>query len=446
MAMNDEFLHRIRAEPPPHFIASLKARLDQLDQESLTRRSTRRRSFFVGCIIAGAALATGLFVARTLRSPPSDMVPPMSSANPSRVEDPHLGLPPRASAPTTADITITSPSKATGADRTPGPLRVGATVSIYPNIREAARYMNNNMNVGASLPEPTFSMMPDNAVFPSLCASSNSIDLAVLDRRLLPGELDLCRRLGKHIAEVKLGYEAIVLVRSNLYDAPKLSTRSIFLALARQIPNPLHPEELIANPNVTWDQVDSNLPSEHIEVLGPPLSAATGIAFRDLILKPGCLALPTLASLKDTDPEHFEGVCGTVRTDGVYRVSDLSQRAGTTPFDLSGYLQANPEAIALMGYPALMGYQQGMLRALNYSASSINGVTPTPSIIYSGSYPGARAVYLYANTAVPHMRTLVLAIWSSVGGAPGDTALIWTDPAEQRSLRQQVVTLPDLEY
>jgi len=223
-------------------------------------------------------------------------------------------------------------------------------VSIYPNIKEATRYLNNNMNVGPSFPEPTFSMISENIVFSSLCANNNSIDLAVVNRRILPEELDSCRRFGKHIAEVKLGYEAIVLVRSNLYEAPKLSTRSIFLALARQIPNPLHPEELIPNPNLTWDQVDSTLPSEHIDVLGPPLSTATGIAFRDLILKAGCLAIPTLASRKDTDPEHFEEVCGAVRTDGVYRMTELSQRAGSIPFDLSGYLQANPEAIALMGY------------------------------------------------------------------------------------------------
>jgi len=439
--MNDDFLHRVRAEPPPHFIASLKERLNKLDKDSLSRRQIRRRAYFVGSLIAGAALATGLFVARTIYSPPADNARPTPMAIPSPADDPHSGLAPPATNPTTPDVAIASPGKATGVNRMPGQIRVGATVSIYPNIKEATRYMNNNMNVSSpSFPEPAFSMMSENAVFPSLCADSNSIDLAVADRRILPDELDLCRRFGKHIAEVKLGYEGIVLVRSKLYDAPKLSTRAIFLALAREIPNPLHPEERIPNPNVTWDQVDSSLPSEHIEVLGPALSTATGIAFRDLILKAGCLALPTLASLKDTDPEHFEGVCGSVRTDGVYRITELSQRAGSVPFDLSGYLQANPEAIALMGY------REGALRGLSLSVSSINGVTPTPSIIYSGSYPGARALYLYANTAVPHMRPLVLAIWSSVGWASGDPASTWIVPAEQSRLQQQGLTLPDLEF
>ena len=152
-----------------------------------------------------------------------------------------------------------------------GQLEVGATVALYPSIKEATRLMNKNMNVYPPFPEPAFTMMTSDVVFPSLCAVGNSIDTVVVDRRMLPEELDACRRSNKHIAEVKFGYEAIVLARSNLYDAPKLSTRSIFLALAREIPNPSHPEELIKNPNVTWDQVDSALPSERIDVTGPPL-------------------------------------------------------------------------------------------------------------------------------------------------------------------------------
>jgi phosphate transport system substrate-binding protein len=297
--------------------------------------------------------------------------------------------------------------------------------------------MNRNTNPPFS--EPTLTVTSSDAVFPSLCAYSNTVDTVVVDRRILPEELELCHRTNKHIAEVKLGHEAIVLARSNLYDPPRLSTRSIFLALAREIPNPSHPEELIKNPNVTWDQVDSALPSERIEVSGPPLSSPTGIAFRDLILKAGCLAIPTIASLKETDPERFEEVCGSVRTDGVYRVSEWSQHTGSNPSNYVGYLQANPEAIALLAYG------EDPLRYLNLNAGSIDGVTPNRSIIRSGSYVGARVLYLYANTGAPHMRELVFAIWSSFG-ASGDMPLISVDDAEQRNIRQQVLTLPDLKF
>jgi phosphate transport system substrate-binding protein len=438
--MNDDFLHRIRAEPPPHFIASLKARLNRLENGSLIRRPIWRRTFFIGSMIAGAALATGLFVARTMYSSPSDNMRPNSTAAPSLVENQHPSVAPQASDSKIPDVLVTSQNRAAVADRTPGRLSIGATVAIYPYIKEATRFLNKNMNVYPPFLEPRFSMMSSSIAFPSLCASSSSIDAVVVDRRILPSELDGCHRLGRHITEVKFGYEAIVLARSNLYDAPTLSTRAIFLALAREIPDPLHPEELIQNPNVTWDQVDSTLPNERIDVSGPPLSAQASVAFRDLILKAGCSALPTIASLRDTNPSRYEEVCGSVRADGVYRVITASQGEGNNPFDLAGYLQANPVAIALLGY------REELLADSTLSVGSIDGVTPSRSIIYAGSYPGARTLYLYANTAVPHMRDFVLAVLSSVGGAPGDTAFMPIEFAEFRNLREHVLTLPDLKF
>lgn len=438
--MNDDFLYRMRAEPRRHFIASLKTRLNQLDKESLMRVSIQRRMFFVGgIIIAGVALATGLFVARTTHSPPLSDLRPIPVANPSPVDDQPTGFAPKATDASPSAGLNTAQVKAPGVNRMPRQFGVAATVSIYPNIKEAVRFMNKNMNVYPPFQEPMLSMMPENSALASLCAGSTSVEVVVVDRRILPEELEGCRRINKHIIEIKVGYEAIALARSSLYDAPKLSTQSIFLALAREIPNPLHPEELIKNPNVTWDQIDSSLPNERIDVSGPPLSAATGLAFRDLVMKAGCSSLPAMTLLKVRDPGRFEEVCGSVRTDGAYRVSDLSQLS-SNPFDFVGYLQAHPEAIALLGY------RQELLQAWKLTAGSIDGVVPSDSTISSGSYPGARALYLYANTTVPQMRDFVWAIWSSVGGPSGDTALISIDAAEQRNLRQQVLTLPELRF
>ena len=91
--MNDDFLYRIRAEPPPHFIVSLKERLNQLENvPTLRRRAPLPRNFFVGSLIAGAVLATGLFVSRTMYSPPADGVQPMPTANPAPVHEKLPGL------------------------------------------------------------------------------------------------------------------------------------------------------------------------------------------------------------------------------------------------------------------------------------------------------------------------------------------------------------------
>jgi hypothetical protein len=75
--------------------------------------------------------------------------------------------------------------------------------------------------------------------------------------------------------------------------------------------------------------------------------------------------------------------------------------------------------------------------------SSLDGVVLSRSTIYSGSYPGARIVYLYANSAHPQIRSFVLALWSAVNDGH-DPTLISVDVDEHRNLRQQVVTLPDL--
>jgi phosphate transport system substrate-binding protein len=444
MTMNDDFLHRIRVDPPQRFVRSLKARLNELETESLRRRWVGRRGIIIGALTAGAALATGFYVAQTTHSPLFGTLRTAPVAASSHVDDQQLGWAPKPTDSATTDAAVTSQRKAVDINRTLNPLGVGATVAIYPDIKVATSIMNRNMNVYPPFPEPTLTMMSSGTVFPSLCAGSTSIDAVVVDRRMLPEELEMCHRTHKHIGEVKLGYEAIALVSSKLYEAPKLSTRAIFLALAREVPDSLHPEELIKNPNLTWDQVDSTLPNERIDVSGPPLSTATGIAFRDLLMKAGCSALPTIASLKETDPERVETVCGSVRTDGVYRERELFRRDRNNLFDLAfdlvGYLQANPGAIALLGY------REEMLRSLNLTAGSIDGVTPSPSIINAGSYAGSRSLYLYANTGFPHVREFVLAIWSSVGGGSGDTPLIAIDAAEQRALRQQVAALPDLTF
>src|ERR1700692_4983549 len=117
MTMNDDFLHHIRAEPPPRFIASLKARLDHLEVAPLTRRPVRRRIFFVAGMLSGAALATGLFVSRSMYSPPSDNLPAIPPAKPSLAENQHAGPAPRATDSTTAAVAMPPQGKAAGSIR-----------------------------------------------------------------------------------------------------------------------------------------------------------------------------------------------------------------------------------------------------------------------------------------------------------------------------------------
>ena len=73
--MNDDFLHRIRVDPPPRFVASLKARLAQLESETPRRRPIWWRGLFLGSLIAATALATGLFLAGRMYDVSSSALP-----------------------------------------------------------------------------------------------------------------------------------------------------------------------------------------------------------------------------------------------------------------------------------------------------------------------------------------------------------------------------------
>src|ERR1700733_14445331 len=97
--MNDDFLHRIRVDPPPRFIASLKARLAQLEHR-VQPRPAWRRSLFLGSLIAATALASGLFLARRMYDVSSSAVP--SSPSPG-AGSPNVDDKPRAVSPLPAD-------------------------------------------------------------------------------------------------------------------------------------------------------------------------------------------------------------------------------------------------------------------------------------------------------------------------------------------------------
>ena len=60
--MNDDFLHRLRREPPPGFLAELK---DKLERQSAPAARPRRLSFSRGLVV-GLLLATTAFAVTSL--------------------------------------------------------------------------------------------------------------------------------------------------------------------------------------------------------------------------------------------------------------------------------------------------------------------------------------------------------------------------------------------
>ena len=213
-------------------------------------------------------------------------------------------------------------------------------------------------------------------------------DITNASRRMKKSEFELCQSNGvKDITEVKVGYDGIVIANSVKGEQIDLSLRDIFLALAKDVPNPDGSEELVANPYKTWKEVNPALPNTKIEVLGPPPTSGTRDAFNELAIEGGCKTFPWLKAIKDEDKSKYKAICRSVREDGAY------VEAGENDNLIVQKLEKNPAAYGVFGY-SFLDQNRGVVQAAN-----VGGVEPTFDAIGSGDYPVSRSLFFYVKKA-----------------------------------------------
>ena len=213
-------------------------------------------------------------------------------------------------------------------------------------------------------------------------------DITNASRRMKKSEFELCQSNGvKDITEVKVGYDGIVIANSVKGEQIDLSLRDIFLALAKDVPNPDGSEELVANPYKTWKEVNPALPNTKIEVLGPPPTSGTRDAFNELAIEGGCKTFPWLKAIKDEDKSKYKAICRSVREDGAY------VEAGENDNLIVQKLEKNPAAYGVFGY-SFLDQNRGVVQAAN-----VGGVEPTFEAIGSGDYPVSRSLFFYVKKA-----------------------------------------------
>ena len=210
-------------------------------------------------------------------------------------------------------------------------------------------------------------------------------DITNASRAIKSSEMKKCADNGvKEIIEVKVGYDGIVVANSKKAEQMKLSRKDLFLALAKQVPNPENPAELIDNPYTTWKDVNASLPDIKIEVLGPPPTSGTRDAFVELVMEHGAKSLEISKSM---DKSAFKKFFSSVREDGAYI------EAGENDNLIIQKLQANPEAFGIFGYSFLD--QNGDV----VQGSIVEGEAPTFENIADGKYPVSRPLFFYVKKA-----------------------------------------------
>ena len=216
----------------------------------------------------------------------------------------------------------------------------------------------------------------------------NHPDITNSSRRIKQSEVDRCEENGvDEIIEVKVGYDGIVLANSKANDVMEVSRRDIFLALAREVPNPAGGEALVPNPYQTWKDVNDALPDRKIVVLGPPPTSGTRDAFAELALEGGCKTFDFIKAMKKTDGKAYKSVCHSIREDGAY------VEAGENDNLIVQKLVADPEAFGVFGFSFL---DQNLDKL---QGSMVDGVAPEFEAIADGDYPVSRPLYFYVKKA-----------------------------------------------
>ena len=131
-------------------------------------------------------------------------------------------------------------------------------------------------------------------------------DITNSSRRIKQSEFETCQKNGvKEVLEVKIGYDGIAIANSKKAAPMNLSLRDIFLALAKDVPDPKGGEKLVANPYKTWKDVNPALPDQAIEVLGPPPTSGTRDAFAELAMEGGCKTFDWIKAMKSADKNQY---------------------------------------------------------------------------------------------------------------------------------------------
>ena len=263
-------------------------------------------------------------------------------------------------------------------------------------------------------------------------------DITNASRRIKQSEIDKCRNNGvTEIVEVKIGYDGIVLANSKRAKPMKLSRKDIFLALAKEVPDPRGGEKLVANPYRTWKDVNSSLPNKKIEVLGPPPTSGTRDAFVELAMEGGAKKFGWIKAMKKKDKKRYKAIAHTIREDGAYI------EAGENDNLIVQKLASNPNAIGIFGFSFLDQNTDKI------QGSFVDGMQPTFEAIAAGDYPVSRPLFFYVKKAhigvIPGMEGYLTEFTSEKAWGPdgylADKGMIPMPDAERYKYRANVSKL-----
>ena len=307
-------------------------------------------------------------------------------------------------------------------------IRVVGSSTVFP----FATAVSERFGKTTDYPTPVVESTGSGGGLKLFCAGvgESTPDVANSSRRIKRSEVELCESAGvTEIVEIQFGYDGIVMANAKSAAPYKLSTRDIFLALARQVPVD---GQLVDNPYRTWKDVNPALPDAKIEVLGPPPTSGTRDAFVEIAMEGGAKQFPMLKSLKSSDKKAFKAAAHAIREDGAY------VEAGENDNLIVRKLEANPSALGIFGFSYLDQNEDRIQGAV------VNGSEPEFENIADGRYPVSRPLFFYVKKAhagtIPGLQEYIAEFTSEGASGPDgylvDKGLIPLSSADRQAVRE----------
>jgi len=287
-------------------------------------------------------------------------------------------------------------------------IRAVGSSTVFPFAKAVSeRFASNNPEFKSPLIESTGTGGGMNLFCQGVGADKPDITNA--SRRMKKSEFETCQKNGvTEITELQIGLDGLALASAMGGIELELSPKLVYEALAA---NPYGKPQTAK----LWSDVDPSLPAKPILVYGPPSTSGTRDSFEELILQSGCKEDPAMKALKDSDEDKFDEICSQVRSDGAY--VDQGEQDNL----IVQKLVSNGDAVGVFGYSYLEE------NASRLKGIALGGVAPTYDNIVSGSYPGAREMFIYVKKAhldvIPGLRQFV-AEWAANWGKGGALASI----------------------
>ncbi|MEN8175856.1 MAG: substrate-binding domain-containing protein [Pseudomonadota bacterium] len=213
-------------------------------------------------------------------------------------------------------------------------------------------------------------------------------DIVMASRPMKASEWERCQKADvRDLTVLKIGYDGITVANARTARRFRFTSQDLYLALAREVPDPAGGQQLVPNPYKRWSDISSLLADIPIRVLGPPPTSGTRDVLVERLLYEACDSVDFLHALRLRDELEFKRHCQALREDGAY------VEAGENDARIVRKLIDDPGAIGILGYNFLDRNSDKL------QGASIDGVLPRYEEIESGDYSLTRPLYLYIKRA-----------------------------------------------